>query len=49
MFVIKRKDANGLHHETTALNTAVPPRYAYEHLIIQLNEFTSVQTVLAGK
>jgi hypothetical protein len=47
MFVTKRKDVNGLHYDTTALNTEIPSRYAYENLIIHLNAFTSVQRVLA--
>lgn len=49
MFVTKRKDVKGLSHETTALNTEIPSGYAYENLIIHLNAFTSVPTVLAGK
>lgn len=49
MFVTKRKDVNGLHNDTTALNTAIPPRYAYEYLVIHPNAFTTVQTALAGK
>ena len=49
MLVIKRNDVNGLHYDTTALNTEISPRYAYENVIIHLNAFTTVQTVLAGK
>ena len=49
MFLTKHKDVNGLHYDTTALKTEIPPRYAYENLIIHLNAFTSVQKALAGK